>query len=109
MHREIAQAAELDVPAFTPERDRRVCSWGARFRKIRQMWLARNQRRLFLLLEAACASQTDGLVFAPGVLDSCFQALFAGYWQQLPETDLFIPLSIDQLTLVRPPEGRIWG
>ncbi|MEN4912486.1 SDR family NAD(P)-dependent oxidoreductase [Erwinia amylovora] len=109
MHREIAQAAELDVPAFYARARSAGLQLGARFRKIRQMWLARNQRRLFLLLEAACASQTDGLVFAPGVLDSCFQALFAGYWQQLPETDLFIPLSIDQLTLVRPPEGRIWG
>ncbi len=109
LHDEIAQAVELDVPQFYAKARSAGLQLGAKFRKIRQMWLSQNQRQLFLLLEETFPAKAEGLVFEPGVLDSCFQALFAGYWERLPELDLFIPLSVDQLTLGRIPEGKMWG
>lgn len=109
LRNEIAQAVELDVPGFYARAKSVGLQLGDGFRKIRQMWLSRNQRQLFLLLEATSPVKAEGLVFEPGVLDSCFQALFAGYWQRLPELELFIPLSVEQLTLGRIPEGKMWG
>ena len=106
----IAEAIELDVQAFYDKARVAGLQLGPMFRKIRQLWLSRDQRRLFLSLDAASGeSRREGLVIEPGVLDSCFQALFAAYWQQLPEADLFIPLSVDQLILAQPTEGPLWG
>lgn len=106
----IAEAVELDAQAFYEKARVAGLQLGPTFRKIRQLWLSRDQRRLFLNLDAASLeSQREGLALEPGVLDSCFQALFAAYWQQLPEADLFIPLSVDQLILAQPSEGPLWG
>ncbi|WP_447803265.1 type I polyketide synthase [Pseudomonas serbica] len=110
LKRAIAEAIELDVQAFYDKARGAGLQLGPMFRKIRQLWLSRDQRRLFLSLDAASGeSRREGLVLEPGVLDSCFQALFAAYWQQLPEADLFIPLSVDQLILAQPTEDPLWG
>ncbi|MGF6126913.1 acyl transferase domain-containing protein/acyl carrier protein [Pseudomonas frederiksbergensis] len=110
LKRAIAESIELDVQAFYDKARVAGLQLGPMFRKIRQLWLSRDQRRLFLSLDAASGeSRREGLVLEPGVLDSCFQALFAAYWQQLPEADLFIPLSVDQLVLAQPTDGPLWG
>ncbi|MBJ9975375.1 SDR family NAD(P)-dependent oxidoreductase [Pseudomonas sp. S75] len=47
------------------------------------------------------------LALDPGVLDACFQALYAGYLQRSPGLELYIPLAVDELILLRPVQTRL--
>ena len=105
-----ADADEIGVAEFYDYCSAAGLKLGPRFRRIDRIWLSRDGGRLYLLLQDSSELlQRHGSVIDPGMLDSCFQALFAAYRHQRSVKDFYIPLSIDQLRMARPIEGCLWG
>lgn len=103
-----ADARQLDCVAFYTQAYARGLQLGPLFQRIESMWLdSRAQLMQVRLLASSDMAQDQGLVLDPGVLDGCFQALFAGYWQQCPEMDLYIPLAVEELTLAHAVRGEL--
>ncbi|MGE7992037.1 SDR family NAD(P)-dependent oxidoreductase [Pseudomonas sp. NPDC089554] len=103
-----AAAQPLDAVAFYARARANGLQLGPLFRRIATMHLDEHAQLMQVqLLASSEVAQGEGLVLDPGMLDACFQALFAGYWQQCPQMALYIPLAVEEMTLYTAVEGAL--
>jgi acyl transferase domain-containing protein len=101
-----AGATDFDCDAFYDRAKACGLQLGPLFRRIDAMCLDEHAQLMQVRLLPCCdEARNEGLVVDPGVLDACFQALFAGYWWQCPEMDLYIPLAVGEMSLASAVHG----
>ncbi|WP_342651075.1 SDR family NAD(P)-dependent oxidoreductase [Pseudomonas sp. REB1044] len=102
------EGCELSGQAFYERVHNAGLQLGPLFQRIESMRLDSAQQQILVSLKSPSASAREaGLSVDPGLLDSCFQALYAGYLQRCAELELYIPLAIDELVVVGPMDGRM--
>ena len=110
-HAWVQGCLEVDVQDFYQKVYALGLQLGPLFRRMDRLCLSQDQCWAFFhLFTDPTVLKEERWVLEPGVLDSCFQALFAAYWQQCPELDVYIPLSVDNmLWRQHEGEGGLWG
>lgn len=83
---------------------------GPSFRWLNELWCdAVAGRACFTLGNEGDDPAGPPLALSPGLMDACFQAMFAAFWRLFPQSDLFIPLSVDHLRVKQQLTAPLWG
>ncbi|XBS67971.1 SDR family NAD(P)-dependent oxidoreductase [Acerihabitans sp. KWT182] len=83
---------------------------GPSFRCLTELWCDLDAGRCCFTLGNAADGLTDpSLALPPGLIDACFQAMFAAFWRLFPQSGLFIPLSVDHVRIKQPLTVPLWG
>ncbi len=99
-----------DVTDFYQRANAAGLQLGPSFRCLDGLWCdPAGGRACFTLGNEAGNLTGDSLVLPPGLIDSCFQAMFAAFWIAFPQCGLFIPLSVDRLRITQKLSSPLWG
>ncbi|WP_213992196.1 type I polyketide synthase [Sodalis sp. dw_96] len=83
---------------------------GPSFRWLTELWCDPAAGRACFTLGNEADDRADPyLALSPGLIDACFQALFAAFRRRFPHSDLFIPLSVDHLRIRQQMTAPLWG
>lgn len=96
----------LDVAEYYRLLRQRGMAYGPCFQGIRALW--RGEKGGLGQIQLPEAAAEPGYALHPALLDSCFQVLGAVLEETEGETDAFLPVAVESLTLYRPAPDRVW-
>ena len=100
----------IDIQQFYEEAHRRGFRYGPSFRGVRELWCGPTEALGLVFFDAEIVRDSGSWHFHPCLLEGCLQVVGAlADRGRTSEDDIYIPIAIERLLVLRLPTRRMWS